>query len=183
MIDPDRLVRLLDDHAAALELYAAQWADSPADVVQEAFIRLAEQAPLPDRILPWLYTVVRNGAISATRAATRRNKHERNAAELHGSWFDQDAMAPIDAQTATAALRDLPEEFREVLVARIWGGLSFEEIGELTGASSSTAHRRYESGLRKLRVKLGVPCEKTCETTNQIPRISENPWNVKGTNP
>jgi RNA polymerase sigma factor (sigma-70 family) len=166
MIDPDRLVRLLDDHAAALELYAAQWAGNPADVVQEAFIRLAEQSPLPDRILPWLYTVVRNGAISAARAAVRRNKHERNAAELHGAWFDEDPLAPIDAQTATAALRDLPDEFREVLVARIWGGLSFDEIGELTGASSSTAHRRYESALRKLRVKLGVSCEKTCETTN-----------------
>ena len=47
MIDPDRLVRLIDDHAAALELYAAQWSVSPADVVQDALIRLAEQSPLP----------------------------------------------------------------------------------------------------------------------------------------
>ncbi len=166
MIHTDQLVRLLDDHAAALELYAAQWAESPADVVQEAFIRLAEQVPLPERIVPWLYRVVRNGAISAARSSHRRSRHERNAAGINALWFEPDEEAPLDSKTATELLKELPEEFREVVVARIWGGLSFEEIAELTGASSSTAHRRYESALRKLRVKLGVSCPKTCETTN-----------------
>lgn len=168
MIDSDRLARLLDHHAAALELYAAQWAESPADVVQEAFIRLAAQSPVPEHILPWLYRVVRNAAISAARSTNRRTKHERTAAGLNRPWFTTDDGAPIDAEAATQALQELDDEFREALVARIWGGLSFEEIGEVTGVSSSTAHRRYESALRKLRIRLGISCETNSETLTMI---------------
>jgi RNA polymerase sigma-70 factor (ECF subfamily) len=38
--------------------------------------------------------------------------------------------------------------------------LTFEQIGELTGVSSSTAHRRYLAGLSALRERLRVPCPK-----------------------
>ena len=165
MIDPDRLARLLDDHAAALELFAAQWTESAPDVVQEAFLRLAAQSPVPDRVLAWLYRVVRNGAISAVRSESRRSKHERNAGQRARSWFVHDPANPIDGEEAAAALSELPETWREVVVARIWGGLSFEEIGELIDASSSTAHRRYEAAIEKLRLRLSEPCETNCQTT------------------
>ena len=59
---------------------------------------------------------------------------------------------------ATAALQRLPIEQRETLVAHLWGGLTFEQIGELTGVSSSTAHRRYLAGLESLRERLRVSC-------------------------
>ena len=164
MIDSDQLTRLLDDHASALELYAAQWAESPADIVQVAFIRLAAQSPLPERNRP--LAVSRRAECGNQRGPGResRTKHERTAAGLNRSWFTNDDEAPLDAETATEALQALADEFREALVARIWGGLSFEEIGEVTEVSSSTAHRRYESALRKLRIRLGVSCETTCET-------------------
>lgn len=164
MIDPDRLVRLLDNHAAALELFAAQWTDQPADIVQEAFLRLAEQSPIPDRILAWLYRVVRNTALSAARSESRRVRHERAAAEFRPPWFRDNGQNAIDAQAATQALRELPAEQREIVVARIWGGLSFEEIGRLVGVSSSTAHRRYLRALGQLRKQLGVTCKTNCET-------------------
>jgi len=45
-----------------------------------------------------------------------------------------------------------------VIVARIWGGLNFEQISEVVGASISTAHRRYEAGLKSLRERLKLPC-------------------------
>ena len=38
-------------------------------------------------------------------------------------------------------------EQREVIVAQLWGGLTFEQVGELMGSSSSTAHRLYQAGL------------------------------------
>ena len=100
MISAELLVRLVDDHAAALELYAAQWAESPADVVQIAFIRLASQPVVPDNVRAWLYRVVRNGAISAARSASRRRRHEMFAASLTGSWFQRNDDNEIDAQNA-----------------------------------------------------------------------------------
>ena len=56
------------------------------------------------------------------------------------------------------ALEELPEEQREVIIARLWGGLSFEEIGKINGTVTSTAHRRYQQGIAALREKLEGIC-------------------------
>lgn len=160
-IGPELLGRLLDEHGDALALYARGWCDAPEDVVQEALLQLMRQRRPPERIVPWLYRVVRNGAISASRAAGRRRRHETFAASREEGWFVPSAGERLDAAAAAQALRDLPEEQRETIVARLWGGLTFEDIAELTGASSSTAHRRYEAGLKTLRERLGVEWIKT----------------------
>jgi RNA polymerase sigma-70 factor (ECF subfamily) len=155
---PEQLSQLVDDHAAALVLYARQWCAAAEDVVQEAFVKLAAQRNPPHHLAGWLYRVVRNGALAAARAERRRRHHECEAALRMQSWFTPSEAARLDAETATAALQTLPIELRETLVAHLWGGLTFEQIGELTGVSSSTAHRRYLAGLSVLRERLRVPC-------------------------
>ncbi len=157
-MEPERLGRLLDEHAASLILYARQWCSAPEDVVQEAFIKLAAQRPPPDNLAGWLYRVVRNGALTAARAERRRHRHEKTVARQTATWFVVGESAKLDAEIATTALQSLPLEQRETLVAHLWGGLTFEQIGELTGVSSSTAHRRYLAGLSALRERLGVSC-------------------------
>jgi len=157
-VGPDLLGRLMDEHAAALTLYARQWCCAPEDVVQEAFLKLIAQKPGPANPVPWLYRVVRNGAISDSRAARRRQHHEAAAAALAPTWFAHSDMASLDIKAATAALRALPIEQREAIVAHLWGGLTFEQIAELTGTSSSTAHRWYVAGLSSLRERLKVAC-------------------------
>jgi RNA polymerase sigma-70 factor (ECF subfamily) len=64
----------------------------------------------------------------------------------------------LDIEAATTALQALPLELREIVVAHLWGGLSFEQIGELAGVSASTAHRHYTAALQVLRRKLRVTC-------------------------
>jgi RNA polymerase sigma-70 factor (ECF subfamily) len=157
-IGPELLARLLDQRGPALELYARQWCDSPADVVQEAFVQLSGQPAEPPNLLAWLYRTVRNGAISARRAADRRRRHERAAAVAGTCWFAADPAGGMDPQAAGEALAGLPLEEREVIVAHLWGGLKFAEIADITGTSASTAHRRYQAGLEALRRKLGVTC-------------------------
>jgi RNA polymerase sigma factor (sigma-70 family) len=155
---PEQLGPLIDAHAAALVLYARQWCAAPEDVVQESFLKLARTAPPPRRLLPWLYAVVRNGARSAARAERRRRTHEGRAAARTPAWFVPAEPTSLDAEIATAALADLPADQREAVVAHVWGGLTFEEVGELTDSSAATAYRRYAAGLAALRDKLRVPC-------------------------
>jgi RNA polymerase sigma factor (sigma-70 family) len=157
-VGPEFIGRLFDRHAAALELYARQWCNCPEDVVQEALIKLVERSPRPDDAVAWLYRAVRNGAISALRSNRRRRRHESEAADRRPAWFEPSAGDSIDARTAAAALESLPIEQREVVVARVWGGLSFEQIGRLAGVSDSAAHRRYEAALSALRTKLRASC-------------------------
>jgi len=159
-ISPEQLSLLIDEHGASLVLYAQQWCDGPEDVVQEVFIKLMRQQPVPTNLVGWLYRVVRNGAISESRASSRRVRYERNAGARNPSWFETAAgEQKLDAEEATAALQHLPPDEREVVVLRIWGGLSFEEIAEVVGKSSSTAHRRYLSGLEALREKWSISCQ------------------------
>ncbi len=68
MMDPTVLGQLVDEHAAALELYARQWCAAPEDVVQEAFLKLMSQMHLPRNVVPWLFRVVRNQAITVWRS-------------------------------------------------------------------------------------------------------------------
>jgi RNA polymerase sigma-70 factor (ECF subfamily) len=152
--DPEFLGRLLSEQGGALALYAAQWTDAAEDCVQEALVELVRQPELPDNVPAWLFRVVRNRAISRARATQRRKRHESRAAEHHPSLVMRAAESEFTADELEAALSKLAGDLREVVVARIWGGLGFEKIAELIGASVSTAHRRYEAGLVALRERL-----------------------------
>ena len=160
VMSPEFLGRLLDRYAAPLELYARQLCDCSEDVLQEALIELAGQPQMPDDTAAWLYRVVRNKAISASRSARRRKHHETIAADRRPAWFERSPADRIDAGEAADALESLPIEQREVVVARIWGGLTFQQISQLVGVSDSAAHRRYEAALLALRQKLRVSCLK-----------------------
>lgn len=165
MMGPEAFSRLVDEQSAALVLYARQWCAAPEDVVQEAFLKLVGQRKSPEHPVAWLYRVVRNGAISAARSAQRRRRHEEAAAGRTLAWFvpaeagGLGEPGELDEQAASAALGSLPLEQREIIVAHLWGGLTFEQIASLAGCSSSTAHRRYLEGLLTLREKLEKPCQ------------------------
>ena len=146
---------LLDQHGAALALYARQWCSVPEDVVQEAFLKLFAQSSWPRDPVPWLYRVVRNGALDQAKTERRRKVREAKAG---ATWFAEPEVEGLSAEAAVAALQQLPHETREILVARLWGGLTFEQIGVIAGCVASSAHRRYEAGLAQLRQLLGEPC-------------------------
>src|SRR5436309_13840871 len=78
---PAELARLIQEHAAALVLYARQWCAAPEDIVQEAFLKLVRLLDPPRDVLPWLYSVVRNTALTSLRSEGRRR--QRGAATSH----------------------------------------------------------------------------------------------------
>lgn len=152
MIGPELLGRLYDDHAPALRLYARQFGGmgSAEDAVQEAFLGLARRRSLPERVVPWLFRVVRNARLAADRADRRRRGREARASAPEG-WFDPESDSDrLDAGDAARRLASLPAEVREAVVARIWGELTFEEIAALQGCSTATAHRRHLAGIARL---------------------------------
>src|SRR4051812_32748671 len=95
-IDAELLGRLLDEHGAALALFASQWTDAADDCVQEALVELARQPHEPERVVAWLYRVVKNRALNAARGAHRRREHETRAI----------AERFVAAQQATSHNRD-----------------------------------------------------------------------------
>jgi RNA polymerase sigma-70 factor (ECF subfamily) len=154
--------RLVETAYAPLLLYARQWDDEGAeDAVQTALLRFLQEfglrefstggKALPDNPTGWLFKVVRNERNHRFRKEKVRREHNQRYAEMRETWFIPTPETTIDAQAAAESLRKLPLENREVIVAKIWGDLSFEEIAELLGTSRSTVHRRYVEGLKELK--------------------------------
>ena len=155
-----QLAELIDGHAAALVLFAGSRCATPEDVVQDAFYKLACQSPWPDDAVAWLYRVVRNRSIDSSRSDRKRTQREATVARPV-RWFAESSVDGLDADHAVAALEQLPVEQREVIVARLWGGMTLEQIAAVAGCSAATAYRRFESGIAALREKMGAPCPKT----------------------
>ncbi len=148
----------MDEHAGALVLYARQLCGDPEDAVQQAFMKLVAERNTPQSVVAWLYKVVRNEALSASRTARRRKSREQAVGETRSGWFESTEQQLCDSQTAAEALASLPREQREIVTAHLWGGLTFREISEMLGLPSSVAHRRYHEALEELRKRIGVPC-------------------------
>lgn len=139
-----------------MQLWARSCCDSAEDAVQEAFAKLATQDPEPDNPVAWLYQVSRNVALKRRQSDRRRRDRELASAQAEVVAAPADPLEIADLQAAVAALAD---ELREVLVARIWGQLTLEEIGQMCGISTATAFRRYREALEAMRLKIEPPCE------------------------
>jgi RNA polymerase sigma factor (sigma-70 family) len=150
------LAGLIDRYAGPLRLYARQWCLAPEDAVQDAFCKLMRVIE-PDDPAAWLYRAVKNSAIDIGRAESRRRRREEASARPE-RWFEESWMEGIDAQAAVKALESLDGELREVIVARIWGNLTFDQISRAQECSISSASRRFDSGIAALQKILGEEC-------------------------
>lgn len=123
------------------------------DVLQEAFVRYwKNQKHLPGDPAALLITSIRRAALDLARKETRRVNREQAAQVLEGdpvTWF----KPPEDEQEQhlQMALAVLPQEQRQVVSLKIWGGLTFEQIGEQLECSPNTAASRYRYALGRLK--------------------------------
>ena len=159
-VDVRQLGRLLDEYAAPLALYASQWTQSPEDCVQEAFVALASQTESPDNPIAWLFRVVRNRALNESRCSQRRHRRERDVAkhDLHRGDPADLTESHEERNRMLSVLEGLQPVDRELIVLRIWSGLSWKEIAKLTGTSSSSAQRNFVAAIKKMRIRLETQC-------------------------
>jgi RNA polymerase sigma factor (sigma-70 family) len=171
LISSQQLSDLIEQHADALVLFARQWCSDPDDAVQEALIELVRLDQFPRDPAAWLFTTTKRRAINQTRSNSRRRKRDfqsrgndnrsresavNQAAEF---WFQSDLESREEVEKLQAQLQQLPPLDREIVVAHIWGALSFTQIAELVGRSASSVHRHYQGALEKLRKGWECPAE------------------------
>ena len=99
------------------------------------------------------------GVIHHKRTAERRaNREAATGIETPECWFDASAEERERNQLIQEAMQHLPDIYRAVITLKVWGGLTFEQIADVSGCSASSAFRRYEAGIAALRESLGVSC-------------------------
>ncbi len=138
------------------------------DACQDSFIRAYEQiGQLKDsgKFSHWLFRIARNCCISRFRSERKlsflqRNGKEDEEADLENVLFDNPQVR-IDSPhrfeqnelrlIVERALEYLPFEQREAIVLKIYEGLKFSEIAEITDCPVSTVKSRLYLGLTQLK--------------------------------
>lgn len=125
------------------------------DAVQEVFVRLATTTADLTRVRnprAYLLTIARRAACDLL--------HRRHRGEPLGEFVvageSTDPAVVVDAERASHQLRALPAAQREAIYLRHFAGLTFAEIGAVTGVPKFTAASRCRNGLDRLRALLGV---------------------------
>jgi RNA polymerase sigma-70 factor (ECF subfamily) len=136
------------------------------DMVQEIFLRLWRKpesyVAQRGRFATWLTSVARNRAVDEVRSRGRRYRHEtaspeEQEREVAGPERDDPAMTvelSDQRRIIVAALKELPNEQREVIELAYFGGLTQQEISERLDQPLGTVKTRIRLGMQKLRVAL-----------------------------
>lgn len=154
---------LVYDHCAdemyGLALWRCGSRTDAADSLQDAFVRLA-QAARRGRLgavrdpRAYLLGIVRRTAVDSLRWRRLEPLQEIDAVLLVAETPDPGTT--VDAERASAKLRELPLAQREAVYLRCYAGLTFEAIGRLCRVPTFTAASRFRLGIEKLRALLGV---------------------------
>ena len=159
----------LGRHGPGMLLLARQFVPCAADaedVVQEAFVRFWRSRER-DRVgnsvtdaVAYLYACVKHAALDHLRGGRRRLRREEAVASARAELQSDEPLltGPLEQaerrQAIEAALERLPEPQREVLVLKVWAGLSFPQIARALGVPPDTAASRYRYAVGKLREQL-----------------------------
>ncbi len=149
-------------HGPKLLLCARTWTRSLADaedIVQEAFVRFwRNQRHLDGEPVALVLTSVRRAAIDLARSNTRRSSRELSSnggLETTEPLFEPLGDGTDERRIAIEqAMQKLPPDQRQVLVLKIWGELTFEQISAQLGIPLNTAASRYRYALAALRKHL-----------------------------
>ncbi len=154
-ITHQEIERLIGEQGAALVLYARQWCSDPDDAVQEAFVELVRLASAPVDPVAWLFTATKRRAMNQSRGESRRRNRNKlvsgSKSETASCWFSSQLESVEEAQQLQLQLERLEPLEREIVVAHVWGELTFAQIATLVEISSSTAHRHFQHALAKLK--------------------------------
>lgn len=158
---------LVDRHKRPLFAYLNRSLRNPADaddVFQDVFAKVIRAAPGWENsasFKTWLYTIARNALIDAAR---RRKTHPKTSAIVRDGedGISEDLLASpapsavtllVHGEVAEAIegmVQELPAEQREAFLLKR-EGLTFEEIGEVTGTPRNTVKSRLRYALDKVR--------------------------------
>lgn len=144
--------------AAASKVYGlALWRtgseEDAADVVQDVFVRVAEQGAKLAKVRKpeaWIMTVANRVAIDLIRRRSRRQTEPLEDCAYLTAVGD-DGERTLKATHVSSLLAGLPDTHRVVIYLKHFVGCTFSEIGDIVGVPKFTAASRYRNGIQKLR--------------------------------
>lgn len=135
--------------------------EDAADVVQDVFLHawtVLDSLREPAAFGSWVAAIARRRAIDRVRQ--RRNIVPLETVPLELTERDvtarRDPHDALEAAEVLAAIRDLPEAYRETLALRLVEGHTGPEIAALTGLTPASVRVNLHRGFKLLRERLGI---------------------------
>lgn len=155
----ERFTTIYRAHYAAVRAYA--WRrdrDAADDVVAETFtIAWQNLESMPVEPLPWLLGIARNVRLNMARGERRRREREASCASA--DVVSSFTSAVEEHVALDAALRELREEDREILLLAAWECLDRASLAAVLGCSGATAAVRLFRARKRLAAALAA-CER-----------------------
>ena len=165
--DRDAISQLIERHSRRVRDYIRMMVkdrDVAEDIFQETFIkavRVIDEGRYTDngKFLSWILRIAHNQVIDYFRA----QRQDKSVTESDAGYdvlgtlqfaertVEDEIVCEQIAHEVRMLVELLPEEQREVVRMRYFGGLSFKEIAEQTGVSINTALGRMRYALINLR--------------------------------
>jgi RNA polymerase sigma-70 factor, ECF subfamily len=148
--DPGAFSRLYDRYGRVVHalLFARVSRDEVPDLVQDVFLtawRRLDDLRDPAAFGGWIAMIARNRATDFHRRAA---EHVELPADLEAPGA---ASETAEANAALAAIRSLPEAYRETLMLRLVEGMTGPEIAERTGLTPASVRVNLHRGMKLLR--------------------------------
>ena len=170
--DEAAFAALVERHQTAAFNFAYRYLgdyDEAADAAQNGFVQLFVSLPQLDLerpLKPWLFRTIRNRCIDMIR--------QRKTVSLDASRYDEEgeSLTPADRladddplpdevaergdlqQLLSAAIRRLPDRYRDVVALRYTTDMTFGELAEALGIPENTARIRFHRAKSLLRAAL-----------------------------
>jgi RNA polymerase sigma-70 factor (ECF subfamily) len=130
------------------------------DSVHDAFARLLRRVDAPpDNLVPYVFAGVRNSAIDQARSKRRLQQAAESMFVLKKiDTFENDVNALIEAEEKAGlqrAIDSLDDGAREIVVMKVYGHLTFEQIAAVVELPIGTVATRYRRALLKVESQLG----------------------------
>lgn len=122
------------------------------DVLQQTLCEIARNAHRYQKgsnARAWVLAIARNQALTLCR--DRKAHLPLEELENNKNYVEKDAE-PLSSLTMFDALRSLSEEEQQIVLLRIESDLKFKEIAELLQITVSSAEKKYQRAIKKLKI-------------------------------
>jgi len=131
--------------------------DEAADVLQEVWLTVFQKVRrLKDAgaLRPWIYRVAHDRAISRFRHNQKEPAADADPLDAVAEEVVEPDWDRLDARRVHEALGGLSATHREALVLYFIEGMTYDEIGQVTGASLGLVKSRLHYAKKSLRARL-----------------------------